>query len=112
AFVVGQNETIRGNVNFRSNMLDLNEFMSDEEGEVVAEDSSTYAVIPIPRNIDFVLSSNIKTTRLMDLTLSNATGDIIIKDGVANLSGLRFNMLGGAFVVNGSYDTRDIEHPR
>ncbi len=112
AFVVGQNETIRGNVNFRSNMLDLNEFMSGEEGEVVAEDSSTYAVIPIPRNIDFVLSSNIKTTRLMDLTLSNATGDIIIKDGVANLSGLRFNMLGGAFVVNGSYDTRDIEHPR
>ena len=48
----------------------------------------------------------------MDYTLTNATGDIIIKDGIANLSGLKFNMLGGAFAVNGSYNTKDIRHPK
>jgi len=40
---------------------------------------------------------------MMEYTLTNATGNILVKDGIANLSGLKFNMLGGAFVVNGSY---------
>jgi hypothetical protein len=110
-YVFGKNEVIKGNVTFKSNLLDLNEFMSGEE-EAVAEDTTSYSVIPVPRDIDFVLSSNIKTAKLMDFTLTNASGDIVVKDGVANLSGLRFNMLGGAFVVNGSYNTKDIKHPK
>lgn len=110
AFVLGKNEVIQGNMNLASNLLDLNEFMSGEE-EVVAEDSTTYSVIPVPRNIDFVLSSNIKTAKMMDFTMTNAVGDIVVKDGVARLDGLRFNMLGGSFVVSGTYNTKDIDHP-
>ena len=34
-----------------------------------------------------------------------------MKDGVANLDGLRFNMLGGNFVLNGTYNTKDLAHP-
>lgn len=110
-YVFGENEVIKGNVNFNSTMFDLNEFMSEEE-EVVAEDTSTYSVIEIPRNIDFILTSNVKTAKFMDFTISDASGDIVLKDGVANLDGLKFNLLGGAFVMNGSYDTRDLKHPR
>lgn len=110
AFVLGKNEVIKGNMTLASSLLDLNEFMSDEEA-VVAEDTTSYSVIPVPRNIDFVLSSNIKTTKLMDFTLTNAVGDIIVRDGVASLDGLRFGMLGGNFVVNGTYNTKDIDHP-
>ena len=110
-YVFGENEVIRGNVNFNSTMLDLNEFMSEED-EVVAEDSSTYSVIAVPRNMDFVLSSNVKTAKFMDFTISDASGDVILKDGVANLDGLKFNLLGGAFIMNGSYDTRDPKHPK
>jgi hypothetical protein len=104
-YVFGEHEIIRGNVNFNSNLLDLNEFMSGEE-EPVAEDSTTYSPIEIPRNIDFVLQSNVKTVKFMDYTITNAAGDIIIRDGVANLDGLHFNMLGGSFVVNGTYNTK------
>ncbi|HET7179103.1 MAG TPA: AsmA-like C-terminal region-containing protein [Chryseosolibacter sp.] len=104
-YVFGKNEVITGNVNFNSNLLDLNEFMSGEE-ETVAEDTSTYSTIEIPRNIDFLLRSNVKTAKFMDYTITNAQGDVKIKDGVANLDGLRFNMLGGSFVVNGTYNTK------
>ncbi len=104
-YVFGENEVIRGNVKFNSNLLDLNEFMSGEE-EPVAEDTTTYSTIEIPRNIDFVLSSNVKTARFMDFTVTNAIGDVIVKDGTANLDGLRFNMLGGSFVINGTYNTK------
>ncbi len=110
-YVFGK-ETIKGNVNFNSTLLDLNEFMTDS-GEPAKKDSaSSYGVIPIPANIDFILHSDIKTVKMMDYTISNALGDVIIKDGVANLNGVKFNMLGGAFAMNGSYNTKDINHPK
>ncbi|MEX1239213.1 MAG: AsmA-like C-terminal region-containing protein [Cyclobacteriaceae bacterium] len=109
-YIFGDNEVIKGNVKFISTLFDLNEFMSGEE-EAVAEDTTSFSTIPVPSNVDFVLNSSIKTAKLMDLTISNATGDIIIRDGVANLNGLRFNMMGGNFVVNGTYNTRDLDHP-
>lgn len=109
-YVFGENEVIRGHVKFISSLFDLNEFMSGEE-EAVPEDTTSFSTIPVPRNIDFILNSSVKTAKLMDLTISNASGDIIVRDGVANLDGLRFNMLGGNFVVNGTYSTKDLDHP-
>ena len=104
-------ETVKGNMNFSSNMLDLNEFMTETE-EATTPDSASYGVIPVPKNIDFVLHSDIKTVKMMDYTITNAQGDVVVKDGVANLNGVKFNLLGGAFVINGAYDTRDLNHPR
>ena len=109
-FVFGK-ETIKGNVNFNSNLLDLNEFMTSSS-EPVKNDTAKFGVIPIPQNIDFVLHSDIKTVKMMDYTITNALGDVIVKDGVANLNGVKFNMLGGAFAVNGSYSTKDINQPK
>ncbi len=96
-YALGNNETIKGNVDFRSNLLDLNEFMTDTEETPAADDTTSFGVIPIPQNIDFIFRSNIKTVKMMDYNITNAAGDIILKDGVANLSGLRFNMLGRSF---------------
>lgn len=109
-FVFGK-ETIKGNVNFNSNLLDLNEFMTSSS-EPVKNDTAKFGVIPIPQNIDFVLHSDIKTVKMLDYTITNALGDVIVKDGVANLNGVKFNMLGGAFAVNGSYSTKDINQPK
>lgn len=104
-------QTIKGDVNFASNFLDLNEFMTDSE-EPTTTDTTSYGVIPIPDNIDFVLSADVKKVAMMDFNITNAKGDVIIKNGVANLSGLRFNMLGGAFGLNGTYNTKDVQHPK
>lgn len=110
-YVFGKNELLKGNVTFNSTLLDLNEFMTESETPTV-QDTTGYSVIAVPQNIDFVLTSNVKTIKMMDYTMTNAKGDVVVKDGVANLSGLSFNMLGGAFVVNGSYNTRVIKHPK
>jgi len=109
-YVFGK-ETIKGNVNFNSTLLDLNEFMTSGS-EPAKTDTAKYGVIPIPQNVDFVLHSDIKTVKMMDYTITNALGDVIVKDGVANLSGVKFNMLGGAFAISGSYNTKDINHPK
>jgi hypothetical protein len=110
-YLFGSNETIRGNLTFNSTFLDLNEFMTETEETTSATDSSSLGVLEVPQNINFLLHANVKTTKLMDYTITNALGDVIVKDGVANLSGIRFNMLGGSFTVNGTYNTQNLEHP-
>lgn len=104
-------ETIKGNMNFNSTLLDLNEFMTETEAPATPTEPTPYGVIPVPKNIDFVLHSNLKTVKMMDYTITNAVGDVIVKDGVANLSDIKFNMLGGTFAVNGTYNTKDLNHP-
>jgi hypothetical protein len=110
-YVFGKNQTLKGTMNFNSTLLDLNEFMTESEQPTV-EDTTSMGVIPVPENINFVLKANVKTVKVTDLTLKNAGGDVIVKDGIADLSGVRFDMLGGTFVVNGTYNTKDINHPK
>lgn len=113
-YVLDDKQVLAGKVNFTSTMLDLDELAGEEEtieSENIEEDTTDLSVIPIPENIDFVLKSNIKTVKVSDMTLKNASGNIIVKDGIANLSNLTFNTLGGEFVVNGFYNTQDITKP-
>ncbi len=112
AYLFGNNETINGDVTFQSNLLDLNEFMTETEETPAAGEEESYGVIPVPENIDFTLRSSIKTVKMMDYTITNATGDVIVRNGIANLSGLKFNMLGGSFLLTGTYNTKDINHPK
>jgi uncharacterized protein involved in outer membrane biogenesis len=111
-YLFGENETIKGNVTFASNLFDLNEFMTETEETATEEDTASFGVIPIPENIDFLLRSNIKTVKMMDYTMTEAKGDITLKNGVANLQGIVFKMLGGSFGVDGSYNAKDINHPQ
>lgn len=109
-YLFGQNDVIRGNLSYHANLLDLNEFMTETE-ETSADTATSYGVIEVPSNIDFVLSSVIGQVKMMDYNMTNAVGDVVVKDGIADLRGLKFNMLGGTFTVNGSYSTKDKDHP-
>lgn len=109
-YVFGKNELLKGTVTFNSTMLDLNEFMETETPTV--QDTTGYSIIPVPQNVDFVLTANVKTIKMMDYTMTNAKGDVVVRDGVANLSGLSFSMLGGSFLVTGSYNTKDLRKPK
>ena len=111
-FLFGKNELLKGGMTFSSNLLDLNEFMADTGETPATEETTSYGVIPVPQNIDFVLKSSIRTVKMMDYTITNAAGDIVVRDGTANLSGLNFNLLGGAFTVNGTYNPKDMAHPK
>jgi hypothetical protein len=85
--------------------------MTETETAPTEETTEPYGVIPVPQNIDFVLKSSIATVKMMDFTMTNASGDIVVKDGVANLKGITFGMLGGTFNVAGAYNTQDLNHP-
>lgn len=103
--------TIRGTLNVNSNHLNLNEFMG---GDAVAEtenDSTSFGVIEIPKNIDFNMSANFKEVLFNKMKFNNVKGGIQIKEGKANMSNLALNTMGGEVIMNGFYSTEKIEHP-
>ncbi len=116
AYLFGENQTLNGTMNYQGRLLDLNEFMTDEEeGEapvVTSEEEEVYGVVEVPDNIDFLMKSNLDRVEVMDMTITNAVGDIVVKDGVARFKNIKFNLLEGAFAMNGAYDTRDLSKPK
>ena len=114
AFALGENETIVGNLNFNSELLDLNEWIPEEEEEV-AEDTTEYEpleVVKIPETVDFTLQSEIQKIAVSNLSLDNFNGRILVKDGAIVLDENSFNMLDGTFELTGSYQTKDLDKPK
>ena len=112
-FVLSDNELLKGTFDFSAGLLDLNELMPESEEEVeVEEESEPFSAIPVPKNIDFVMSSRINKIRYMDMDLNNASGQIILRDGVASFENMKFDALGGSFTLAGAYDTKDPDVPK
>lgn len=110
---VFKNETIKGNLNFTGQLIDLNELMADStaEEEVVTEDSSALSVIEVPANIDFVLQTNLTKVLYDQMEISNILGVLIVRDGTVKMEKLAMNLLEGSMVLNGEYNTKDISRP-
>jgi uncharacterized protein involved in outer membrane biogenesis len=111
-YIFKENELLKGKMNLTSNVLDVNEWMTDEiTSETTTEDTTQMEVIQIPKNIDFEFNSAIKNIYYDNLNLQNAKGLLTVRDGVLDISNLSFDLLGGAIVMNGKYDTRIPERP-
>ncbi len=111
-YLFSEDETIVGNLALRSNLVDLNEWMTTEELDEVEEgEAEPYSVIEVPENINFVIGANIKQINYENLVLRNAHGKIIVKHGILYLDNLTTSTLGGSIAFNGKYDTQDMSEP-
>lgn len=109
-------KTLKGQLNLKSNHLNLNDFMNSndevstqsDDGEV--EDNETTeepggGVIVVPENIDFNMNVDMAEILFNELTLRNLKGKLSVKDGTADMSNLSANTMGGSVVINGAYST-------
>ena len=105
-------EVIKGELNFSSERFDLNEWMTEADTTTTTEaDTAAMEVVQVPRNIDFILRSKINTLLYDNMEIKNMQGNIVVNDGVVRLDQGRFNLMDGLFTMDGSYDSRDAEHP-
>jgi hypothetical protein len=113
---------LTGTFNVSSNLLDLNEFMTEEEqaatstttpaeGTTPATEESSMSVIELPGNVDFTLNSSFNKLIYGTTEITNATGGIQLKDKVATLRNLKFNVLDGSVAMNGSYNAQNLAKP-
>lgn len=99
-------QTIKGNLNIRSQKLNLDQIMQSMPTNDTAADttnSNGFEKVVIPQNIDFVLNSNLALIRFSDMNITNASGKIIVKDGILTLDKLSAGILGGLTTMNASY---------
>lgn len=109
-------KTLKGQLNLKSNHLNLNDFMnsndevSTQSDDEEVEDNETTeepggGVIVVPENIDFNMNVDMAEILFNELTLRNLKGKLSVKDGTADMSNLSANTMGGSVVINGAYST-------
>lgn len=113
-----KNETLKGNFNFSSANLDLDELMgyvpSSTAEEKPAEEkpkSPTEEAITIPSNIDFNLNASINKVKYTGLDIQNVTGNVGLRNETAYLNNLKMNAMGGTVGMSGSYNTTNPYQP-
>jgi hypothetical protein len=114
-----RDEILKGDFNFNSNYLDLDQLMpASESTESTAKSSkeavSTAVVEPllIPGNVDFRLNTNIKSLKYNGIDVKNVNGGVALKEEVATLDNLTMNAMGGTVGLKGNYNTTNHAKPK
>ena len=114
-YIFNEDEVLTGKMSLSSQLMDLNEFMSEEEvsseSDQSVEDTVSMEAVEIPKNINFEFDAAIKRIIYDNLNLDNAKGRLVVKNGILDMHDLSFGMLGGNIVMNGQYDSRVPDQP-
>jgi hypothetical protein len=104
-----QDAPIAGRLDVASDHVDLNEWMTDTRA---SNDTPPLSVLELPTNVELNLQASAGTVLYDNMNLQNASGQVIIKKGQAELHNFSFNSLGGDFLISGIYDPRDLKQPK
>ena len=119
-----QDSLLTGKFNVNSNLLDLNEFMSDDAAgtTTTTEQASTEQTptatteasgpIELPGNIDFELNSSFAKMIYETTEITNVKGGITLRDKIATLSNLAMNVLDGSVIMSGKYNAQNLAAPK
>lgn len=105
--------TLRGVLEHNSSLINTNQLMqlASTDTSAVSEDTTSFELVVVPKNLNFTLKSNIEELIYDKLVMKDVNGSIRIIDGKIVLDGLRSNMLNGAMLVSGEYNTSDTLRP-
>ncbi|MCB0551155.1 MAG: hypothetical protein KDD19_26530 [Phaeodactylibacter sp.] len=106
-----ENGVLGGRIALNSRLLNLNQFMEEEEGASTSTEGEAYSVIPVPPNIDMTIDANIGKVAYTNMALEDVKGEMVIAEQAIMLDNVTARGLGGAMAVSGSYDTKDMENP-
>lgn len=107
-----KDQTLKGQLNIKSNYLNANDFISDDTETVTDTTATSSEDIIIPKNIDFALNAALNEVIYSKINITNMAGNMSVKNGILTLHNVGANALGGSCKVNGSYDTSDPQKPK
>ncbi len=113
-FIKGK--TLKGNFKVTSKLLDINEFLSEnntpqDTAATQATDSIPLSIIEVPANLDLRMTSTFGKIRYDKMDITNVNGLIVVKNAAAKLTNLSMNMLKGDMRMSGLYSTKKITKP-
>lgn len=103
-----KNETLKGNLQVSSRLLDLNELMGGEtasgESDAVA-DTTALEVFEVPGNLDLMLTVQLKKVIFQQMNIDDFSGKLQVSDGTVRMAPVSFGLFGGRIDASGSYST-------
>mgnify|MGYP005847018207 CR=1 FL=1 len=113
-YALKEDGVLKGSFTMNSTLMDLNEFMSEEESTsatTATEEEAPLTVIEVPGNINFKLNTNIQKLKYDNIDITNVSGAVSIADSKISLDNLKMNLLEGTMNMRGYYETKNIKKP-
>ena len=121
-YALKDNQTLKGVVNYKSNLLDVNELAgidpTEEETEESSETSETDSTstepmeaVLLPKNIDFTANAEITKLIFDNMEINEIKGGIKLKEEKLDLNKTAMKLLGGSMNMSGYYETTDSLKP-
>lgn len=119
-YALKDDQTLVGQVNLKSKLLDINELAgidpNAEEVESETEEADTSSSEPmeavlLPKYIDFVANAEIEELIFDQMNIKQIKGGIALKEEKLSLKETAMQLLGGTMVMNGFYETTDSLKP-
>ncbi|TAF74415.1 MAG: hypothetical protein EAZ53_09230 [Bacteroidetes bacterium] len=107
-----QNKVLKGDLDFSTNNFDVNEWVPADDPNAPKQPETLEDPTPLPQNIDFTMKSKLEKVLYTNMTMTNMTGIITIKDGIFKLNNGNFDLIGGHFLTNCTYNTKDPKNPK
>lgn len=115
SYVFSDDEELTGTFNVNSNLLDLNEFMSEEEvatsESTTTTDEEPLTVVEVPKNINFTLNSMFNKVIFDKINIDAINGILIVKDQKVDMQHLGMKMFDGTMIMDGYYETTNPKQP-
>jgi len=103
---------IKGNLNLYSPAIDLDEIMGAmPEDTTAVEDTTALALVVIPTNIDFAFNAIIDKLVYGTIIPTRIKANMVVRDGILQISDAGMDIVGGKIGMNAIYDTRDTLKP-
>jgi hypothetical protein len=107
---ITSNGILGGRLTYHSDVFYTGEWLEDStdlpEMETAEEaPAGNYEDNAVPKNISFVMDATIDKIIYDNMNITEVAGELLIKDGIVDMSGLKMTILGGHFVMDGEYNT-------
>ena len=97
-----RDQTLRGRLDVRSSLLDLNELLGDaseasaDTGAAAAPaDTAAMRAVVVPQNLDLALGASLKKILFQKMVLDDFTGSLTVAKGTVSMNRLAMNAFGG-----------------
>lgn len=115
------NQTLGGNIALKSNLMNLNQFMTEDANApapapTTTTDAGSVATesmepIEVPKNIDMTIKADINKLIYTNVVLNNLVGTLQIENQAVVIEEATADGLGGKIALSGGYDTSDKNNP-
>lgn len=107
-FILAEDQTLRGNFDFTTNELNINNLLPKEVEKTNNPDpkkstKTVSTVIEIPKNLNLDMRFNAAKVLYDDLEIKNLTGNVKLNNGTLNLQNGTLNLIGATAKMDATY---------